>query len=289
MKGILVTGATGNVGESVINHLSERQSGIEIYAGVRNIEKAKNKFQRFPNLKYKVFDFEEPGTYSKGLEGINTVFLLRPPHISNIKKYFVPLLKALKEQSIKNVVFLSVQGAEKSEVIPHRKVEKLILSSEFNYIFLRPSYFMQNLTTTLIDDIKQKRRIYLPAGKAKFNWVDVDNIGEIAAILLDEFDQYKNNAYDITGYENRSFYEVVDILNDLTQLSIKFVNTNPLRFFIVKRRQGIPMGMIVVMFLLHFIPKFQNEPEISHFYKKLTGKNPARLEDFIIQNKKHFT
>jgi uncharacterized protein YbjT (DUF2867 family) len=289
MKKVLITGATGNVGESVIHHLAQKQSEIEIYAGVRNVDRAKRKFLAYPELKYKVFDFERPETWRKALEEVDTIFLVRPPHISSINKYFEPLIQIMKEESTNKVVLLSVQGAERSDVIPHRKIEKLILSGGFSYIFLRPSYFMQNLTTTLIDDIRKNRRIALPAGKAKFNWVDVDNLGEIAAILLDEFEQYQNKAFDITGYENRSFYKVADIMSDITENEIRFVNTNPVRFFIQKNKQNLPSGMILVMFLLHFLPRFQGEPKISDFYEQLTGKKPASLKDFLIRNRDLFT
>lgn len=93
------------------------------------------------------------------MSGIDTIFLLRPPHLSDIDTYFKPLIFKIKDTNIKQIVFLSVQGAEKSKAIPHNKIERLINENELDFIFLRPSYFMQNLTTILIDDIKTKREI----------------------------------------------------------------------------------------------------------------------------------
>jgi len=63
---------------------------------------------------------------------------------------------------VNQVVFLSVQGAEKSKVIPHNRIESLIIEYGMEYIFLRPGYFMQNLTTTLLPDIIKRRQIFLP-------------------------------------------------------------------------------------------------------------------------------
>ena len=60
---------------------------------------------------------------------------------------------------------------------------------------------MQNLITTLVSDIRKRGAIILPAGHAKFNWVDVENIGEVSAILLETFIKYKNSAIEITGSE----------------------------------------------------------------------------------------
>jgi uncharacterized protein YbjT (DUF2867 family) len=208
MRKILITGATGNIGFEVIRFLAKIDSSTKIIAGVRNIEKAKGVFKDYPDLEYTHFDFEDFTTFDTALNGIDTVFLVRPPHISDIDTYFKPLILKLKEKNIQQVVFLSVQGAEKSKVIPHNKIERLLTEHGLDFIFLRPAYFMQNLTTTLIGDIQTKREIILPAGKAKFNWIDVENIGEAGAILLHKFGDYKNQAFELTGLENENFEKV---------------------------------------------------------------------------------
>ena len=288
MSNILITGATGNIGFEVIRFLSKIDSSNRIIAGVRNIEKARNVFKDFSNLDYTHFDFEDFDTFDNALKGIDKIFLLRPPHISDIDKYFKPLISKIKEKNIKQIVFLSVQGAEKSKVIPHNKIERLINENGLDFIFLRPSYFMQNLTTTLIGDIQTKREIILSSGKAKFNWIDIENIGEAGAILLDRFGDYKNQAIEITGLENENFEKVTELINNSINNPIKYRNVNPFRFYRIKKREGMVKGMIVVMILLHFLPRFQKEPKISDFYERLTGKKPTDLKTFIEREKKQF-
>lgn len=288
MSNILITGATGNIGFEVIRYLTKIDTSSRIIAGVRNIEKAKKIFKDYLKLDYVHFDFEDSRTFDNALIDIDKVFLLRPPHISDIDTYFKPLISRIKKNKIEKLVFLSVQGAEKSKVIPHNKMERLINDFELEYIFLRPSYFMQNLTTTLIGDIKTKREILLPAGKAKFNWIDIENIGESGAILLDRFDDYKNQAIELTGLENENFEKVTELINKAIDNPIRYKNINPLRFFSMKKREGMIKGMIIVMILLHFLPRFQKEPRISDFYEQLTGKKPTDLKTFIEREKKQF-
>lgn len=288
MSNILISGATGNIGFEVIRFLKEIDSTNRIIAGVRNIEKAKNVFKNYPKLDYVHFDFEDFSTFDNALTEIDRIFILRPPHISDIDTYFKPLILKIKELNIKQIVFLSVQGAEKSKVIPHNKIERLITENGLDFIFLRPSYFMQNLTTTLINDIKTKREIILPAGKAKFNWIDIENIGEVGAILLDKYEDYKNQAIEITGLENKNFEEVTELINHSIDNPIEYKNVNPFRFFRIKKHEGMAKGMIVVMTLLHFLPRFQKEPKISDFYERLTGKKPTDLKTFIDRERKQF-
>lgn len=280
-KRILVTGATGNVGKAVISYLSLIAADCKIIAGTRNIQKSKELFADFPGLEYVHLDFEDQTTFRKALSGVDMVFLLRPPHISNVQKFISPFLEELKEKNILDILFLSVKGADKSRIIPHAKIEKLILEYNLNYIFLRPSYFMQNLTTTLLEDIRERRHIILPAGKAKFNWVDTDNVGEMAAILLQDFDRYANNIYEITGYENKSFDEVAVEISEVTGNIIAYTSMNPVQFFRYKKKEGMKKEKILVMVMLHFFPRFQKEPRISTFYEHLTGKQPTTLKEFI--------
>jgi uncharacterized protein YbjT (DUF2867 family) len=289
MKRILVTGATGNIGLEVVHYLSELESDAQVFAAVRDIRKAKKTFSNYPNLHFRQFDFEDGGSHSKALHQMDILFLLRPPHISEVEKVFQPLLRSARQHGIDKIVFLSVQGAEKSKVIPHNKIERMIEELEFNYIFVRPSYFMQNLTTTLLPEILNERSITLPSGKAKFNWVDVKNIGEATSVLITQFENYQNQAFEITGTQNKSFKYVAGLLTELTGEQIQFKSINPISFYFRKKKAGISSGFAMVMTILHFLPRLQAEPDISDNYQKLTGKTPTTLHEFIEREKETIT
>lgn len=285
MKQILVTGATGNIGLEVIHYLSELKTDYEIFAAVRNIETAKKTFKDYPDLHYRQFDFQNASSFSEAFDQIDILFLLRPPNISDIEKVFRPLLKSAKQCGINKVVFLSVQGAEKSKVIPHNKIERLIQEFQFNSIFVRPSYFMQNLTSTLLPELINKRSITLPSGSAKFNWIDVKNISEATANLILKFDNYRDQSYEVTGRENKNFGELARIISSVLGEKIRFISINPISFYFRKRREGVQNAFAMVITILHFLPRFQAEPKISDNYQKLTGKIPTTLEEFIEREK----
>jgi len=298
MQRILIIGATGNIGKSLINYLyadtnnATSTEDFKIIAAVRNINKAKDKFKSFPNIEYVHFDFDKPTTFDSALKNINIIFLIRPPHISDIETYFSPFFEKVKQHNINKIVFLSVQGVESSKVIPHNKIEALIKKHNFQYIFLRPSYFMQNLTTTLYNDIKHKRKIILPSGNACFNWIDIENISEFASFILQNFSKYKNTAFDLTGYELENYQTVVNLINRNIEESssepIKYINLNPISFYRLKKKEGMKKGMIVVMILLHFLPRFQKKPNISKNYENIIGKKPTTLAQFIKREKNKF-
>lgn len=281
MTRILITGATGNIGREVIHYLNQSDGQHEVIAAVRNLEKAKQSFSDYPQLDCRYFDFDDQRSFADAFSAVDQLFLLRPPHISEVEQYFGPLLRAAMDKGIKRIVFLSVQGAERSKVIPHNQIEELIKKHGFSYIFLRPSYFMQNLTTTLLPEIREKRSITLPSGKALFNWIDARNIGEAAAVVINSFERYQDQALELTGSENKSFGEAAQIMSEILDYEISYRSINPVRFYFRKRREGLVKGMAVVMTILHFLPRLQKPPQISDNYTRLTGKQPTGLAEFI--------
>jgi uncharacterized protein YbjT (DUF2867 family) len=274
MEKILITGATGNVGTAILQHFKPKPHQSLLLA-TRQIPTAPNEL---------FFDFENLERTLASLAEVDVLFLLRPPQIADTGTYFDPLIAGAKEKNVRHIVFLSVQGAKRVSFIPHAKIEKLILEAEIPYTFIRPSYFMQNLTTTLLSDIRERDRIFLPAGKAPFLWVDVADIGKAVAAVLQAPSDHENQAYTITGDELLNFHEVAELLSQALDRKIEYVSPNLLRFFIAKKRQGMSNAYILVLIMLHYLPRFQQRPEVSADFTKLTGEQPAKLEEFIRAN-----
>lgn len=288
MTKVLITGATGNVGMEVIKSLQNIDHKLDIYAGVRNSNEDRLKLANY-KVNFSLFDFTNPVTYKTALNGCEILFLLRPPQISEVEKYFKPIIDTCKENGVKHIVFLSVQGVEKSKIIPHHKIEKLIVDSKIPYTFLRPAYFMQNFTTTLHNDLANKKRIYLPAGNAKFTLIDVRDIGAVSATILTNISEHINKSYELTCKEKWTFSEMAKILSNILETDIKYISPNLLSFFLTKRKEKTPTMFIFVMIMLHYFPRFQKEPHTTNLVEKITNRQPTTFEQFINDNKKTLT
>lgn len=289
MKNILITGASGNIGFEIIRGLDKLSTSHHIFAADFNVDHAKNVLSEFTSLQYRKLDFADQSTFGDALEGIDTVFLLRPPQLADVPKYFEPFVNAMLDRDITRIVFLSVQGVEKQKGIPHYKIEKLIVEKGLDYAFLRPSYFMQNLTTTLIHEIRTRDTIFIPSGKLKFTWVDARDIGLVGAYILHDFGKYGNRAYVITGSEQKDFGEVAQLLSEKTGRKINYESPNLLRFFRAKRKLGMQKMMIFVMIMLHYLPRFSKKGnETTSTVQEITGRAPGTLANFIEREKDRF-
>ena len=288
MKKILITGATGNVGIEVLKALQKINAPFEIFAGIRNLEAETIKLENF-NVKTKLFDFTTINTFKNALTYIDILFLLRPPNISDFKQFFEPLIKTAIESNTKHIVFLSVQGVEKSSIIPHHKIEKLIVESKIPYTFLRPAYFIQNFTTTLKNDLVNHKRIFLPAGNAKFTVIDASDIGRVAAIILTQSEYHRNKTYELTNNEILTFAEMAEKFSIGLGTKIKYESPNLFNFFLEKRKEKMPTMLIFVMMMLHYLPRFQKIPNISDCVKQITKNEPKTFNQFIYDNKSVLT
>lgn len=288
MTKVLITGATGNVGTEVIKSLQKIDHHLDIYAGVRNLNEDRIKLSNY-KVNFSQFDFTNIETYKTAFDGCEILFLLRPPQISEVKKYFKPIIDICKEIGVKHIVFLSVQGVENSKIIPHHKIEKLILDSKIPYTFLRPAYFMQNFTTFLHNDLVNKKRIFLPAGYAKFTLIDVRDIGEVSATILTNISEFINQTYELTGEEKFTFLEMAKILSDNLRTDIQYISPNLLNFFLAKRREKTPLMFVLVMIMLHYFPRFQKEPETTNWVQIITNRQSTKFEQFISDNIKALT
>ena len=288
MTKILITGATGNVGTEVIKSLQNIDHQLDIYAGVRNSNEDRIKLANF-KVKFSLFDFTDFKTYNTALDGCDILFLLRPPQISEVEKYFKPIIDTCKKKGVKHIVFLSVQGVEKSKIIPHHKIEKLIVDSKIPYTFLRPAYFMQNFTTTLHDDLVNKKLIYLPAGKAKFTLIDVRDIGSVSATILTKTSQHINKSYELTCKEKLTFLDMARVMSAILETDIQYKSPNLINFFLTKRKEKVPTMLILVMMMLHYFPRFQQEPEITDCVAKILNRQPTTFAQFVADNKKLLT
>lgn len=60
------------------------------------------------------FDFAKAENFDSALEGVQTVFLMRPLELADIELYFLPLVKALEKNRVRQVLFCRFKEQIKS-------------------------------------------------------------------------------------------------------------------------------------------------------------------------------
>ncbi len=272
---ILVTGATGNVGSEVIKIL--RGQGVSLRAAVTSTASA----QRLPmGVDWEIFDFTNPATYAATFANVKAIFLMRPPHLSNIERDMKPAIDAAIAAGVERVVFLSLLGAEKNTIVPHAKVEALLRSAPVSSTLLRAGFFMQNLSTTHLDDIRDHDDLFVPAGQGKTAFIDVRDIAAVAAKTLTEAG-HEDRSYALTGSAAYDYAQVAGMMSEELGRPIRYSNPSLPRFMWRMWRRGHPPGYVAVVSAIYTTTRFGMAKTITADTTELLNRDPIPLRQFI--------
>jgi uncharacterized protein YbjT (DUF2867 family) len=281
-SGILVTGATGNVGREVVQLLSAQD--FPVTAAVRNPIEASKSFGS--NVRCVLFDFTNPDTFVDTFIGINKLFLVRPPAIADIHQ-ITPALNAAKQAGVEEIIFLSIIGADKNRIAPHYAIEREIEQLNIPSIFLRCSFFMQNLNTTHREDIRIRDRLFMPAGNGKTSFIDVRDIAAVAVKLLTEEHHQPqklseiNRAYDLTGAVALTYYEVATIFTNVLGRPIHYTNPSIPIFIWQMLRKGFPLQFVLIMVGIYTTARFGLADLVTSDVQQLLARLPISMQQYV--------
>jgi uncharacterized protein YbjT (DUF2867 family) len=208
------------------------------------------------------------------------MFVMRPPQITDIQKMMVPALEAAQSAGVQQIVFLSIIGIEQNKVVPHYKVEQWLEASGLDYTFLRCSFFMQNLNTTHRADIRERDEIYLPVGKAKTSFLDVRDIGAVAALALTQPGHAKK-AYDLTGSEALDYYQVADLYTHSLGRKILYKNPSAAAFFLRQLGQKSNLMYALITTWLYTNTRSGMADRVTSEVERLLGRKPILMRQYI--------
>lgn len=281
---ILVIGALGNVGTEVMRELLNKNALVR--AADMDAEKVK---ARFGDAVQAVrFDFADASTFTDTFNGVEKMFLLRPPQISDVKRIMFPAIDVAKQAGVKQVVFLSLIGIENAKFVPHYKVEQYLTACGFNTTFLRCSFFMQNLNTVHRQEIRERNEIFVPVGNARTSFIDARDIGAVTATVLTEAG-HENKNYDLTGSEALDYWQASNIMSNVLGKQITYRNPNPLQFFIEILRRGTPFAFAVVMMGLYTSTRFGMAEPVTDEVENLIGRKPITFQQYVMDYKESWS
>ncbi|RKH48089.1 SDR family oxidoreductase [Corallococcus sicarius] len=276
---VLVTGPTGNVGRAVVRSLLSE--GVPVRAAVKSPERTVALLKEMDGEVMPVpLDFLRPETFRPALEGVRGVFLLRPPAIAHMQGTLNAFVDAAVTQGVKQVVFLSVDGAEKRTWIPHHAVEEHLKRSSLGWTLLRPTFFAQNLGDAYREDIRQDHRLFLPAAQGRVAFVDVRDVGDLVTrAMLDT--SLRNRAFTLTGPESVTFDEVAVMLSEVLGRPIRYEPASVAGYVRHLHGRRMPWGQVGVQTLLHVGLRFGQAEQVDPTLANLLGRPTRTVRQYI--------
>jgi len=267
----LVTGARGNVGEVVARELLNSVEDVRLAVRAPT-----------PGVANEVtFDFTDPATWARAFDGIESMFLVRPPAIGNVKRDLLPAIAAARDAGVKHVVFLSLQGADRNKVVPHATVEAWLRKSGLDWTFVRASFFHQNLSTTHVEEVRDHDQILVPAGRGATAFVDAYDVGAVAAAALQDPALHRGRAWTITGPQALTYEQIASILTDELGRTIRYEQPGALRYMRHARRDmRMPWGMVAVTTAIYTTARLGMAAGLSDEVREILGREPIDFAEF---------
>jgi uncharacterized protein YbjT (DUF2867 family) len=280
MEKILITGATGNVGLTTLKLLeSKKYPGVEVVAAVRDIERAR-KIEGIANCNFCQFEFDEPSTYDRALEGVTKIVLIRPNQVSDVSSYIFPFLAKAELLGVKHIVFISIVGAERNRIFANHRTENHFKKLNIPSTILRPSLYMQNLSTLHRHDIQDHDKLNIPGGAGLVNYIDVRDVAEaIVTVLM--IPGHENQSYDITGPEVMDFYQIAKLFSTELEREIKYTRPSAIKFVRQKLVDKKMLLYVLTLSLLYNAVRGGKMNYTNDVFRSITGHDPRHLADFI--------
>ncbi|KXX67082.1 NAD(P)H-binding protein [Flammeovirga sp. SJP92] len=282
MEKIIVLGATGNIGQAVLQHLQD--SNVEVFAGVRK-EADFDKVNRY-NATPILVDFTDQESLDKALKGKDRVFLVTPL-MQNPEAVTEKVLQSAQKNNVKHIVRSTAAGADSNGQIQMARwagnSEDLIKASSLNFTILRPYNFVQNYINYYGQTIKDYNGFYIPNGDAELSLLDVSDLGEIAAIALTSEEHY-GKTYELSGlkYSND---KIANIISDTLGRKISYIDVPEDQARESMLENQMPEWLVDAMMELNYIIKQGWSAGYGEDYKNITGKEYTSAETYFERNK----
>ena len=285
---ILVTGATGTVGAEVVRLLTAGGSAVRAASrAARRAAASGDAPGDVPGAATPVvLDFHDPATFRDALDGVDRVFLVRPPALADVRRWMVPFLAAARAAGVSHVVFLSLLGAERNPVVPHRRLERELEARGPAYTFLRASFFMQNLLTTHLDDVR-RGELVVPAGRGRTSFVDARDVAAAAVQALTT-PGHDRRAYALTGGEALTYDEVAATLSAELRRPVAYRRPSLARFVRHMRGAGHPADFVLVTAAIYTAARLGLAARVTDDLPRLLGRAPIALREFVRDHRAAF-
>jgi uncharacterized protein YbjT (DUF2867 family) len=278
----LITGATGDIGSRVVEHLLKRNIRPRVL--VRNQAKALSLFGERVDIF--VGDVAEPDSIRDALKGVETMYLVNVgPEIPRRDETSAALAK---EAGVKRIVKLSSLDVKHGLAIGawHEMGEAAIRAAGIPFTFVRPSGFMSNLLAWA-HSIKTEKIVRSSAANGRRPFIHSDDIAAVSVETLVS-ETYVGQSIPITGPESLTFGEATAAIADAIgePLTFQAISDEEARQR-YSRVSGSPEETEAHVALWRAIREGR-VAGVTHDVERILGRKPIPLRQWALENAKSF-
>ena len=243
---IAITGATGQLGNLVIEQLLQLTAAQNIVALVRNIDKAEH--FKAQGIELREFDYDRPETLVPALSGIDKLLLISANEIGRRTPQHQAVINAAKVAGVPYLAYTSLLRADTSPLglaQEHRETEKLIQDSGITYTFLRNNWYSENYLAGVAHTI-EIGTLFGAAQDGRISSASRIDYAEAAAKVLTSTG-HENKTYELAGSESFSLSDLATFIGQAVNKDIIYQNLSAEEYTQGLTQAGLPAGLVDVI------------------------------------------
>ncbi|OLP66303.1 Quinone oxidoreductase 2 [Bacillus pumilus] len=238
---LLVTGATGQLGALVVQHLLKKVSVDQIAVSVRDPQKALH--LKEAGVDVRKGDFTEPDNLASAFQGIDRLLIISTADGDRVQQH-TAAIQAAKAANVAFIAYTSVVNARESQLVlahDHAKTEEVILTSGIPYVFLRNNWYVENEKDTILASVSGAPFLS-PIGEGKVGWATRNDYAEAAANALIT-PLHQQEIYELSG-PLRTHTELAQIVSEVNDQEIKVEQVSVESYGELLASSGVPKEVV---------------------------------------------
>ncbi|ELY4722528.1 SDR family oxidoreductase [Cronobacter sakazakii] len=238
---IAITGATGQLGQRVIDTLLNTVAAQEIVAIVRNPAKAAALSTR--GVQVRAADYNDAAALTAALAGVEKLLLISSSEIGQRATQHRNVIDAAKTAGVKLIAYTSLLHADRSPLglaDEHVATEKMLADAGIPYVLLRNGWYTENYLASVPPALEHGVFIG-SAGDGKIASASRQDYAEAAAKVL-TLDNQAGRVYELAGDHAWTLRDLTALLSKETGKTVAYQNLSEADFAAALTGAGLPEG-----------------------------------------------
>lgn len=239
---IAITGATGQLGQHVIDTLLKTVPASQIAAIVRNPAKA-DALTRL-GVTVRQADYSDEAAFTAALQGIDRLLLISSSEVGQRAAQHRNVINAAIAANVKFIAYTSLLHADRSPLglhVEHVETEKMLADLGIPYALLRNGWYTENYLASAPAALEHGVFIGA-AGEGKIASATRADYAAAAARVISE-EGHAGKVYELAGDEGWTLSQLAAELAKQSGKKVVYQNLNEADFAAALKGVGLPAGL----------------------------------------------
>ncbi|TNE68990.1 MAG: SDR family oxidoreductase [Rhodobacteraceae bacterium] len=245
MTTYLVTGASGQLGQLVIDHLATLVAKDDILALVRS-DKAAEGFAA-KGIATRRGDYTDTAALKAAFDGVDRLLLISSSEVGQRAPQHGNVIAAAKAAGVKFIAYTSILKADTGNMAlaeEHLATEAMLKDSGIPHTLLRNGWYSENITMTLGQDLELGQH-FGAAGEGKLATAPRKDYAEAAAIVL--AGGHDGEVLELAGDEAYTLAEYAAIVAEASGKPVVYTDMPEAAFTEALVGAGLPAGFAAIL------------------------------------------